>query len=159
MHSFHRHPRTWAAPDGGRGSKMLVEFSEAAWLSCSPWILVLPSKAGDWSNGVVCPGDPNHHSSSHPFTRPQTRNSPPSASLPAGGAAEPVPLRWLGQVHAPALPHQVDQRAGLLELRAVLLQVPRHRHKHKKSSAGTTRVGGCFPLRVQGNLEKRNKMG
>lgn len=62
--------------------------------------------------------------------------SPPCASRPAGGAAEPVPLRWLRQVYPPALPHQVDQRAGLLELRAVLLQVPRHCHKHKESSAG-----------------------
>lgn len=54
----------------------------------------------------------------------------------AGGAPEPVSLRRIGEVHASAVPHQVDQRAGLLELRAVLLQVSRHCHKHKEPPAG-----------------------
>lgn len=38
------------------------------------------------------------------------------ASLPTGGAAEPVPVQRLSPLHPSALPHQVDQREGLLGL-------------------------------------------
>lgn len=122
---------------------MLTNMAWLSWWGCrSPGLLC----------GVWCPqtkpvaylGSPNQAAMLPPITHPLATvglSLITLCSLPAGGAAEPVPLRWLGQVHTSALPHQVDQRAGLLELRAVLLQVPRHRHKHKKSSAGTTQ--GC----------------
>lgn len=91
MHSFHSHPRTWAAPDGGQGSKMLVEFSEAAWLSCSPWILVLPNKAGDWSNGVVCPTWVTQ------TITPAATHSPD----PRPGTHHPLPLCLQGELLSP----------------------------------------------------------
>lgn len=73
---------------------MLVESTEAAWLPCPLWILVLPNKDSDWFKwcGLSYLGGPNHHSSGHLSTRLQTRNSSPSVSLAVGGAAEPVPL-------------------------------------------------------------------
>ena len=57
-------------------------------------------------------------------------------ALPAGGAAEPVPVLRLGALHPPPLPHQVDQRARVLGLRALLLQVPGDRHQHQEPPAG-----------------------
>lgn len=38
------------------------------------------------------------------------------ASLPTGGAVEPVPVQRLSPLHPSALPHQVDQRERLLGL-------------------------------------------
>lgn len=56
---------------------------------------------------------------------------------PAGGAAEPLSLWWLRALHAPVLPYPLDQWKRLLELRALLLQVPGPGHQHQKPTAGT----------------------
>lgn len=62
---------------------------------------------------------------------------------PAGGAAESLPLRRLGALHAPTMPHTLDQRARLVELRALLLQVPGAGHQHQEPIAGERlRFGG-----------------
>lgn len=54
----------------------------------------------------------------------------------AGGAAESLPMRRLSALHAPAMPHPLDQRARLVELRALLLQVPGAGHQHQEPTAG-----------------------
>lgn len=91
----------------------------------------------------------------------------PSFSL-TGRAAKPLPLWWFSQMYSPAMSHQVDQWKGLLELWAVLLQVPCHRHKHKESSTGKPRAPqpgipslpalwwGITELQIQGSLVTRS---
>lgn len=56
---------------------------------------------------------------------------------PAGRAPEPLPLWRLRALHPSTLPHPLDQRERLLELRALLLQVPGPGHQHQEPSAGS----------------------
>lgn len=58
------------------------------------------------------------------------------SSCPAGRAVEPLPLWRLCALHPSTLPHPLDQRERLLELRALLLQVPGPCHQHQEPTAG-----------------------
>lgn len=71
------------------------------------------------------------------MSRPERMFFSLTCRVPAGRAVEPVPVRRLGALHPPALPHPLDQRKGLLELRTLLLQVPGAGHQHQEPPAGT----------------------
>lgn len=48
----------------------------------------------------------------------------------AGGDAEPLSLWWLCALYTPVLPYSLDQWKRLMELWALLLQVPGPGHQH-----------------------------
>jgi len=58
---------------------------------------------------------------------------------PAGRTVEPLPLWRLSALHPSAVSHPLDQREGILELRALLLQVPGPGHQHQEPPPGNTK--------------------
>lgn len=61
---------------------------------------------------------------------------PLSSLWSPGRPVEPMSVWWLSALHPPALLAEVDQWARLLDLRALLLPLPRHRYQHEEAVAG-----------------------
>lgn len=72
-------------------------------------------------------------------------NLPDSFSWCPGRPVEPVSVRRLRALHPPALSAEVDQRARLLDLRALLLPLPGHRHQHEEAVAGSCHAFTLHP--------------
>lgn len=61
---------------------------------------------------------------------------PLSSLWSPGRPVEPMSVWRLSALHPPALLAEVDQWARLLDLRALLLPLPRHRYQHEEAVAG-----------------------
>lgn len=65
---------------------------------------------------------------------------------PAGGAIEPLSLWRLSTVYSPVLPYTLDKWERIVELWAVLLQVPGSGHQHQEPPAGRVSHWVCRRL-------------